>query len=231
MGAGTQGAGRGLWRYASRIWGAPPLGAVVPLGLVTVVAALSGCGGIQVTNATSGPLRAPAVSGAGTSAPPGGVVVFTLSAENATGRPIRLASVKLLPVPGDQLPRMVHSAVLVGRDQLEDGRGWPPAPAGGPGPGGTWPIAAIGGFEVPAHQDVSLAVAVSGQRVGAILVMGGLVVQYSYRGATYRSELGMVNMICVASVARYGSDGCDSPADRRLNNRAAGYISKLTLGQ
>ena len=73
--------------------------------------------------------------------------------------------------------------------------------------------------------------AVSGQRVGAILVMGGLVVQYSYQGATYRSELGMVNMVCVASVARYGSESCDSPADRRLNNRAVGYISKLTLGQ
>ncbi len=203
----------------------------MPLGVATLVATLSGCGGIQVTNATSGPLRAPVLTGAGTAAPPGAVVIFSLSAENATGSSVRLASVNLLPVPGDHLPRLVHTAVLVGGDQLEDGRGWPPTTPGGPGVDGSWPMAAIAGFVVPAHSDVTLAVAVSGQRVGETVLMGGLVVQYSFRGTSYRSDLGMVNMVCVDSAARYESDGCNSRADQRFENRADGYVTHLTLGQ
>lgn len=227
---GAQMTGRGLRRQATKICGALRSGALVPLGVAALVAALSGCAGTQVTNATSGPLQAPGLSGAGTTAPPGGVVIFSLSAENATSRPIRLASVHLLPVPGDPLPRLVHSAVLLGKDQLEDARGWPPTSAGGPGPGGTWPIAAVEGFEVPAHGDVSVAVAVSGQRAGTTLVMGGLVVQFSYRGANYRAELGMVNLVCVVSPSRYRGASCASPADRQLLTHASAYVSQLVLG-
>lgn len=92
-------------------------------------------------------------------------------------------------------------------------------------------MAAIAGFVVPAHSDVTLAVAVSGQRVGETVLMGGLVVQYSFRGTSYRSDLGMVNMVCVDSAARYESDGCNSRADQRFENRADGYVTHLTLGQ
>lgn len=61
--------------------------------------------------------------------------------------------------------------------------------------------------------------------------MGGLVVRYPYLGASYRAELGMVNMVCVAGVGRYPRDGCDSPADQRRGDRSSKCVSQLTLGQ
>jgi hypothetical protein len=61
--------------------------------------------------------------------------------------------------------------------------------------------------------------------------MGGLGVLNSYRGILYRSELGIVNSVCLDSAARYERDCCNSPTDQRLEKRADGYPAQLTLGQ
>jgi hypothetical protein len=115
-----------------------------------------------VTDATAGPPWAPGLTGAGTAAPPVGGAICSVSAEDATSLTIRLAWVRLLPVPGDHLPQLVHSVVLPGQNRMEDARCWQQPSDGGPGTGGRWPLGPGGGFEVPAHRDVSVAVAVGG---------------------------------------------------------------------
>ena len=97
----------------------------VPGIACVVVALLAGCASSQI-----GPLRTSGTIGAGTSASPGSVVIFTVQARNNSDRNVTLRSVRLLTVPRMAAPTLVHYAVVPGGDTLENAHGWPP-PADG----------------------------------------------------------------------------------------------------
>ncbi len=169
----------------------------------------------------SGALRTSGAVGAGAPANPGSVVIFTVQARNTSAQ-----KVTLLCVPGLAAPTLAHFAVLPGLDTLEDEHGRPPPPGGGPGPNGTWPLAALGGYVVPAHQVVSIVVGVEGSRPGTDYVMGGLVASYSVGGSATSSALAMVNLVCVASAARDSRDSCANQRAKALVYRSVSYVQK-----
>jgi len=186
-----------------------------------LVAMLAGCGGVEL-----GVLRTPGTVGAGAPANPGSVVIFTVQARNTSAQNVTLRRVTLLGVPGLAAPTLVHFAVFRGLDTLENEHGWPPPPGGGPGPNGTWPLAALSGYVVPAHQVVSIVVGVDGSRPGTDYVMGGLVASYSVGGSATSSALAMVNLVCVASAARDSRDHCANQRAQALLDRALSYVQK-----
>jgi len=186
-----------------------------------LVAMLAGCGGVEL-----GVLRTPGTVGAGAPANPGSVVIFTVQARNTSAQNVTLRRVTLLGVPGLAAPTLAHFAVFPGLDTLENEHGWPPPPGGGPGPNGTWPLAALSGYVVPAHQVVSIVVGVDGSRPGTDYVMGGLVASYSVGGSATSSALAMVNLVCVASAARDSRDHCANQRAQALLDRALSYVQK-----
>lgn len=183
------------------------------------VVLLAGCASSQF-----GPLRTSGTVGAGTSANPGSVVVFTVQARNNSDRSVTLRSVRLLRVPRMEAPILVHSAVVAGPDTLENAHGWPPPADGGPGPNGTWPLVALNGYVVPARHVVGIVVGVEGSRPGADYVMGGLVASYSVGGSTASSVLVMVNMVCVDGLGNDPRDPCADQRTQSLNARAISYV-------
>ncbi|MHB8393577.1 MAG: hypothetical protein ACYDC5_03545 [Candidatus Dormibacteria bacterium] len=186
-----------------------------------LVAMLAGCAGAQL-----GVLRTPGTVGAGAPANPGSVLIFTVQARNTSAQNVTLRSVTLLGVPGLAAPTLVHYAVLPGVDSLENEHGWPPPPRGGPGPNGSWPLAALSGYVVPAHQVVSIVVGVEGSRPGTDYVMGGLVASYSVGGSATSSVLAMVNLVCVAGAGRDARDQCANQHAQSLSDRALTYVEK-----
>lgn len=189
-------------------------------GIACVAAALlAGCASSRV-----GALQTPGTVGAGASANPGGVVVFTVQARNSSDRALTLRSVRMLTVPGLAAPTLVHYAVIPGLDTLEDAHGWPPPPNGGPGPNGTWPLAALTGYVVPARHMVSIVVGVEGSRPGADYVMGGLVASYNIGGSAASSVLVMVNMVCLDGAGNDARTPCADQRAQSLNARAISYV-------
>ena len=186
-----------------------------------LVAMLAGCGSAQL-----GALRTPDTVGAGAPANPGSIVIFSVQARNTSAQNVTLRLVTLLDVPGLAAPTLVHVAVLPGLDTLENEQGWPPPPGGGPGPNGTWPLAGLSGYVVPAHHYVSIVVGVEGSRPGTTYVMGGLVAAYSARGSATSSVLAMVNLVCVASARRDARDQCSNQHAQAVLHRALAYVQK-----
>ena len=186
-----------------------------------LVATLAGCGGAQL-----GALRTPGTVGAGALATPQAVVIFTVQARNTSAQNLTLRSVTLLDVPGLAAPTLVHYAVLPGLDALENARGWPPPPGGGPGPNGTWPLTGLNGYVVPGHKVVSIVVGVKGSRPGTDYVMGGLVASYGVGGSATSSVLAMVNLVCVAGAGRDARGQCANQQAQALMDRALSYVHK-----
>ncbi len=195
----------------------------LPAIACALVAMLAGCGSAQL-----GALRTPGTVGAGAPANPGSVVIFSVQARNTSAQNVTLRRVTLLDVPGLAAPTLVHFAVLPGLDTLENEHGWPPPPGGGPGPNGTWPLAALNGYVVPGHQVVSIVVGVKGSRPGTDYVMGGLVASYSVAGSTTSSVLAMVNLVCVASAGQDARDQCANQHAQSLSDRALSYVRKTS---
>jgi hypothetical protein len=191
-------------------------------GIAFVVGALlAGCASSQI-----GPLRTSGTIGAGTSASPGSVVVFTVQARNNSDRNVTLRSVRLLTVPRMAAPTLVHYAVVSGGDTLENAHGWPPPADGGPGPNGTWPLTALNGYVVPARHVVSIVVGVEGSRPGADYVMGGLVASYRVAGSAASSVLVMVNLVCLDGVGNDARDPCANQRAQSLSALALSYVHK-----
>jgi hypothetical protein len=83
----------------------------------------------------------------GIAVPTGQVADFPVTVENTGSAPVTLQSVRLIPLPGFRLPRLVHVGVLAEhKELLSAARGWPIRESGSPP--SEWALRPLRGYVV-----------------------------------------------------------------------------------
>lgn len=161
---------------------------------------------------------------------PGEPAVFTVILAAAAPRPIRLVSIRLIPIPGVPTPRLAHVALLgpsMGYPAYT--RDWPPS--GGPG-GRPFPIRPFYGVTVwPAerhHRGLPPAVlyAVVGTVPNTIYAVAGVRLGYVLDGRSYTAALYAAGEACVfpspATTAQFNWCGARSDTLFKQVSKLAG---------
>ena len=187
---------------------------------MSVIAAAALLVGLHLSaGGTTGPLQNAGGLGYGAlQVSPGQVADFPLEIVNTGSQDAVLESARLIPLPGFQVPRLVHLGIFTQHSSLIQDRGWPPPRSGSAGKG-FWSLHPFSGYVVlPWVQlqrkrlgpDPDIAeYGQVGMRVGIDYWSGGLEVFYRVGQKQYIARMFEGGGLCVIRQHQQLSlDGC-----------------------
>jgi hypothetical protein len=161
-----------------------------------------------VGGATTSVFDESGVSMGGVPANAGEIAVFSAPIQTSQKGQITLIGFQLIPVPGYQLPALVHVALLgASRDYPTSALDWPPKTGSG---ASTFPIKKYFGTTIRPHVlqlglPPTILYAVTGKMNGQVYATAGVKVDYSIGNRRYSSDALDGGMLCVVKFVNFAS--------------------------